>query len=129
MSQHRPDIGNILRTVRGFLDACAAQLAGEPRYHAQVCAYLLAIAEREIALAPGFDAAERSRLAALLGHDGTPEALNTALAVGLRAGRFDAVLPQVLDTLLALAADQVAVVRPDHLDARHRPAAAHAAGG
>lgn len=121
MSQHRPAIDNILATVRRFLETCAPKLEGETRYHAQVCAYLLAMAEREWHLAPGFDANERDQLAVLLGHDAPPQQLNAELAAGLRAGRFDMQMPQVLATLLTLAAEKVAVVKPDHLAPRHRP--------
>ena len=120
MSQHRPALDNILATVRRFLETSAPQLQGEARYHAQVCAYLLAIGERELQHGAAHDAAERGRLAAILGHDGETCLLNAELATGLRAGRFDAAFPQVLDALLAVAADRVAVVRPDQLDARHR---------
>jgi hypothetical protein len=129
MSQHNPGLDDILATVRRFLDSCAPHLDGELRYHAQVSAYLLGIGERELLLGPGLDAAERRRLAALLGHDGAPAELNAELAAGLRAGRFDADFPQVLHTLLALAADKVAVVRPDHLDPRHRAAQPAGDGG
>ena len=129
MSQPRPSIGNILETVRGFLDANAAQMEGESRYNAQVSSYLLAICEREMRLGAGFDAAERRELAAVLGHDGSAAELNAELAARLRAGRLDEAFPLVLDTLLAIAADKVAVVRPDHLDARHRPSGPADSGG
>jgi hypothetical protein len=120
MSQHRPDLGNILATIRAFLDSCAPHLHGEMRYHAQVSSYLLAISERELRLGPGYEATERGQLAALLGHDAPTERLNGELAAGLRGGRFDTRFAEVLETLLALTADKVAVVRPDHLDPRHR---------
>jgi hypothetical protein len=106
MSQHRPALDNILATVRRFLETSAPQLQGEARYHAQVCAYLLAIGERELQHGAAHDAAERGRLAAILGHDGETCLLNAELATGLRAGRFDAAFPQVLDALLGSGSRQ-----------------------
>jgi hypothetical protein len=129
MSQHRPDVDNILATVREFIDSCAPHLDGEMRYHAQVSSYLLGICARELRLGPAHDANQRDRLAALLGSDATTAVLNAELAAGLRAGRFDAIFPQVLETLLALSADQVAVVRPDHLAACHRTGRPYAEKG
>jgi hypothetical protein len=121
MSQFNPPLDNLLATVRGFLESCAPLLEGEARYHAQVAGYLLGICEREGRLGPAFDAQERRLLAGLLGHDGPTSELNVELAAALRAGRWDDDLSRVLDVLLAVGINRVAVVRPDQLDPSHRP--------
>jgi len=121
VSQDGPPIDDLLGTVRGFLESCVPLLDGEMRYHAQVAAYLLAICARELRLGPGLDAEERALLAGFLQREAPTAALNAELASGLRAGRFDDAFPPLLELLLARAVNRVAVVRPAHLDPRHRP--------
>jgi len=121
MSQDRPALDNILATVRQFLEAGSAAPEGTSRYEMQLAAYLLAIAEREARLAPALDAAERARLAAFLGVDGSVTDLNRRLAADIRAGRLDDRWPQTSDLVRAHVIDKVTVVRPERLEPDHRP--------
>jgi len=120
MSQDRPAIDDILATVQQFLDGAGDSLEGDKRYNAQVARYLLAICEREMRLGPALDAAERQRLAAFLGADGTLAALNQRLAADIRAGHLDDRWTQTLDLVLSQVIDKVTVVRPERLDPMHR---------
>jgi len=120
MAQYRPEVGDVLATVREFLEQAAPALAGETRYHAQVAAYLLGICERELQQGPEQAAAERARLAAFLQTDAPVESLNRMLAAGIRGGVFDQRSEALLRLLLEQSAGQVAVVRPDHLAPLHR---------
>ena len=89
MSQDRPSLAEILRTVAEFLDGLRPKLEGEAQYGALVSAYILRIAEREVALSMTLDADEQNELAALLGRSGSLIELNQILCESIRAGRFD----------------------------------------
>src|SRR5690606_1743531 len=84
-------------------------------YLARVSANTLEIVAREIEAAPGADAAERSRLLALLGgidtDDATLEQLNAELCRRIEAGSMGAATPGLFahlwtTTLAAVAVDQ-----------------------
>lgn len=119
MSQDRPSLAEILRTVAEFLDGLRPKLEGEAQYGALVSAYLLRIAEREVELSSTLDAEEREELAGLLGRSGTLADLDRLLCEGIRAGRFDDDLARVLEVALAQAVRKVRVVRPEHLAPAH----------
>lgn len=71
--QDRPTLAEALDAVAGWLDDEAGPaLTGRPGYHRRVASRLLRIAEREARLGPGFAAADRRALVALLGRP--PEA-------------------------------------------------------
>lgn len=120
MSQDRPSINDLLLTVQKFLDDTGPKLQGEAKYHAQVSSYLLGICERELRLGQGYDAEERARLAALLGHDGSLADLTAELCAGIRAGRFDGDWDALLQTVLADTVNKVKIVRPALLAPEHR---------
>lgn len=120
MSQDRPSLPEILRTVAEFLDGLRPKLAGEAQYGALVCAHILRIAEREIALGPALDEEERGEIARLLGRDGSLAELNRALAESIRAGRLDGEWDRALDVVLAQAIRKLRIVRSEHLAPVHR---------
>lgn len=121
MSQDRPHLPELLRTVRELLDELGPKVAPELRYDIRVASFLVSIAEREVAHGPAIDEKNRAELAALLGDDGASlPALHGALAARLRRGELDGRLDEVLVTLLAQVADKVRIVRPSHLDKIHR---------
>lgn len=120
MSQDRPSLPEILRTVAEFLDGLRPNLAGEAQYGALVAAHILRIAEREIALAPALDEEERDELARLLGRDGTLAELNRALAEAIRAGRLDGEWDRAFEVVLAQAIRKLRIVRSEHLAPVHR---------
>ena len=115
MTQDRPTARELLDAVRGFLDEdVRPRLDGQPAFHARVAANVLAIVERELELAPGFDVAEAGRLRALLNRDGALEELNAALAAAIRAGDMDG-REDVAAHLLGTARDKLRIANPRYL--------------
>ncbi len=115
MAQDRPTAGELLEAVREFLDReVRPRLDGQPAFHARVAANVLAIVERELELAPGFDAAEAERLRDMLGRGGALEDLNAALAAAIRAGGMDG-RNDVAAHLLATARDKLRIANPRYL--------------
>lgn len=112
----RPTLPELIGAVREFLEGPAmAQLQGHTAYHARVAINALRIAERELADGPRADAAERGRLAALLGaSEGDLEELNRAACAAIRGGELTASSPGLIDHLLATAIDKVAIDQPNY---------------
>jgi hypothetical protein len=81
-------------------------------FQMRVAVNSLAILEREARLGPDADAAERERLAKLLGHDGTLDELNRELAHELRAGERDERDAALMAHLEATVADKIAIANP-----------------
>ena len=119
MSQDRPSLAEIARTVAEFLDGLRPNLEGESQYGALVSAYMLRIAEREIALSTALDAEEQKELAALLGRSGSLADLNRMLCESIRAGQSDDDWTRALDVVLAQAVRKLRIVRPEHLAPVH----------
>jgi hypothetical protein len=115
MAQDRPTARELLEAVREFLDReVRPRLDGQPAFHTRVAANVLAIVERELEMAPGFDAAEAERLRDMLGRDGALEDLNAALATAIRAGGMDG-RSDVAAHLLATARDKLRIANPRYL--------------
>jgi hypothetical protein len=110
MSADYPSSGNILQTVRAFLEDLRPTLTGEQRFHAQVASYLLGIVLREQSALQ-----EQSALSARLGLN------EQEFRAALRSGALDTCGEELVALLLADAAREVAIVRPDHLAPEHRP--------
>jgi Domain of unknown function (DUF6285) len=118
MTQYRPDKGELLTSVREFLDSLAPQLDGETRYKAQVCAFLLAVCERELAAGAGPEDADRAAWSLLLGGaQGNAADLSRVLCAAIRAGNFDADFDRTLDVVLARTSEAAHLVRPDKVPA------------
>jgi len=108
-----PTAAELTEAVRRFLDEQAApKLEGRDAFLAKVAANALAAVERELEQAPAAEAAARARLIALLGHDGSFEALNGELCDKLASGEFDLMTPGVLAHLKASTIDQVKIDQP-----------------
>lgn len=113
MAQDRPHAAELLSAIRDFLSSdVLPKLEGRTQFHLKVAINSLAILEREVTLGPAADAAELSRLRALLGHDGTLAGLNAELARQLRAGMRDETDPALMDHLRATIADKIAISNP-----------------
>src|SRR3979411_871462 len=68
--QDRPTTVELLEAIREFLERDVMTSAeGRVRFHTRVAVNALGMLDRELRLGPDIDAAERQRLAALLGHD------------------------------------------------------------
>jgi hypothetical protein len=115
--QDRPTAAELLAAVREFLDDEARpNLDGRLAFHARVAANALAIVERELLDGARFAAAERERAAALLGHDGSPEALERELARRIRDGSLDTSLADVRRHVRATVREKLLVANPGYLD-------------
>ena len=108
----KPDVAELVAAVRDFLEQRAMPaLEGHVAFHARVAANALAIVERQLELSDEHEAAERVRLRALLGSNGSLDAMNRELCRCIRAGDLGADTPGLLEhlretTLAKLAVDQ-----------------------
>lgn len=87
MSELRPPAPDLIAEVAKLLrERLLPATEGELRFQVLVALTVLGQVERELRQGPALQAAERERLAALLGHDGDLADLNAELAAKLRAG-------------------------------------------
>jgi hypothetical protein len=113
--QDKPDVQELLGAVRDFLSEHAVPgLQGRARLHARVAANVIGLVQRELALAPASDAAERERLRALLARDGSLAELNAELARRIRAGELATADPSLHAHLWATALEKLAVDNPGY---------------
>lgn len=117
MHRDAPDLPEILRTVREFIDEVTDHLAGQGRYHALCANYLLGIVERELALGGAIDAAERAAFAQL---PGELPADTAALSARIRSGALDAQWDPLFPIMLNHVINKVRISRPEHLHEMHR---------
>ena len=116
MSQDRPDASELVAAVREFLERdVMAATEGRVQFHARVAVNVLAIVERELTLGPGLEPAERARAAALLGHDGEPEALERELAAAIRSGALDDRVDEVRTHVRATVREKLLIANPKYL--------------
>lgn len=127
MAHDQPDLPEILRTVREFIDDLVPRLGGLERYHALCALHLLDIALRElVAEWRHTETDDDRRLRALLGTDAALSSaeVRARLAHDIRDGRFDAELPALLAPLLAHVVAKVRIAKPDVLVPEHATGAA-----
>jgi len=110
-----PSTAELVEAVRGFIETVAAPaLSGHAAFHARVAANVLAIVARELADGPAAAEAETARLEALLGLEGSRDALNRALCTALREGRITLATPGLREHLWATAIAKVAIDQPGY---------------
>ncbi len=118
----QPSAAELVTAVREFIEKHAIpQLSGRTAFHGRVAANALAIVARELEQGPAALAAETESLRALLGEDGTPEALNRALCRRLREGRIDPLDPALARHLVASTLAKVAIDQPTYAGFVHSP--------
>ena len=120
MSQDRPSLPEILKSVRELLDGLGPKVAPEARYDVRVAAFLIGIAEREVVSGGALDARAQSELAAFLGTEAPLGDLEKELAARLRRGELDDRIDEVLALLLPQLADKARIVRPSVVEEMHR---------
>lgn len=104
-----PSSRHLLDAVRGYLERdVMTATEGRIAFHARVAQNVLAIVEREIALRPQLEAAQRAA-ATMLGYDG-----EAALADAIKNGRLDARHAEVLAALRSIVDVRVAIANPKH---------------
>lgn len=106
----RPTATELVATVRQFVaDTLASEVSGQLAFHCRVAANMLAIVERELAVAPHHAAAHRARLAELGVAD------DTELAAEIISGGFDDRYEQLNAALRAAVWDKLAVANPKYV--------------
>lgn len=113
-----PELPDLVRTAREFVDGVTPRLDGQNHYHALCTSYLLGIVERELDEWGPLETADDARLRGLLGDGGTVPrtALTEALCRDIREGRFDGRMDALLDTLIEHVRAKVAVTKPSFLE-------------
>jgi hypothetical protein len=117
--QDRPTPSEIIGAVAAFLKTTvAAQTTGATSFQARVAANALEMMKRELELSPAEDAAERDRLKALLGVDGSLFDLNVELSRRIAAGEIETSSPALIDHLWATTMAKLAVDQPTYASYR-----------
>lgn len=123
MAHDWPDVPELTKTVREFLEGLAPRLQGIERFHAMCSIYLLEIVERELPEWEPRETADDTRLRALAGTGAEiPRAtLVTHLSAQIRSGEFDQRMDELLTELTAHVVAKVRISKPASLDAEHHP--------
>ena len=110
----RPTTIEMVEAVREYLERDVMNREGRMAFHARVAAKMLAMVERELALGPDQYAAEQTRIAALLGQDGSARELQVELARSIRAGELDDRRRDVIAAVRASVRAKLAVSNPEY---------------
>lgn len=113
--QDQPTAIEIVDIVAEFIRVHAIpQLKGHAAFHALVAANALDIVKRELQIAPKAESEELQRLKALLGHDGTLDALNRELCQKIENGELTLETPGLADHLWAITMTKLAIDQPKY---------------
>ena len=116
MPRSHPPAADLVDAVRELLEReVIGRLEGDLAFQCRVAANALGIVARELRLGGALDAAERQRLAALLGREGSLEELANDLARRIRSGALAPDDPALLASLRASVADALRVNNPKWL--------------
>ena len=111
----QPSVSELVQAVKNFVDNTAApNLSGHAAFHARVASNVLATILRDLEARPDNDAAERTRLAALLRSGGDLETLNRELCDKIQSGEMNAETEGLIAHLKATAIAQVKVDQPKY---------------
>jgi hypothetical protein len=87
MPRSKPDAAILLQAAIKYLEEeLMPTLAGYHRFQTRVTVNVLAVVRRELELGERQASDERERLAAMLGHEGAVEELNSELVDAIRSG-------------------------------------------
>lgn len=113
MPTDRPTVPELVESVREFMEQeVQPALEGSLAFHTRVAVNVLRIVERELASGPALAAAERERLAALLGRDDDLDVLAAELIDAIRSGRFDAGTPGLKVHMRATVMGKLSIDNP-----------------
>lgn len=113
--QDRPDPVDLVRTVAATLrDRLLPRLSGSPAFEARVAINALELVVRQLERQESSDAAELTRLEALLGETGPLAELNARLCARIADGSLAAENPQLAAHLWATTLDKLAVDQPTY---------------
>jgi len=112
----RPTASELLQAVREYLaDEVVPATSGRISFHARVAANVVAMIERELALAPQLQEAQRRRLESL----GLES--EAGFAAAIRNGTFDDRWSEALAAARADADDRLRIANPSYLEAPVAP--------
>ncbi len=111
----RPTAAELVESVREYLEKDVMPGEGRVAFHARVASKVLAMVERELAIGGEQYRSEATRLAGLLGHDGTVRELTVELARRIRAGELDDIEEQVFAVVRASVRSKLAVSNPEYI--------------
>ncbi len=120
MSQDKPDIKEILVTVKQLLESIANKSKGGDRYDALCGAFLLGVVDRELDFGERQDESQRVELQVLLARKGSLSDLYQQFCQQVRRGELDEQWPATFDFAFKQVIDKVSVTNPDYLAAMHR---------
>ena len=113
MPQSTPKAATLLEAAVKYLETeLMPTLDGYHRFQTRVTVNVLNTVRREFELRAAQAEAERSRLIAMLGHDGEVEALSVELAEKIRAGAIAIDDPALLSHVRQSLADALAINNP-----------------
>lgn len=113
MPRSIPDVSTLLSAAVKYLEQeLMPTLSGYHRFQTRVTVNVLNIIRRELELGDAHDLAERDRLTAIIGHDGSVGALNDELCTLIRAGQIDLDLPNLRAHLRQSLVDALVVNNP-----------------
>jgi Domain of unknown function (DUF6285) len=117
MPRSTPDAPTLLKAAVKYLEEeLMPSLAGYHRFRTRVTVNVLNIVRRELELRDAQAAAERVRLASILGHDGDVEELSVELAKRIRSGQLALDDPALRAHLRQSLADALAINNPKWRD-------------
>jgi hypothetical protein len=122
LTQDRPDIPEILKTVAEFISGVAGRSSGGERYNALCAVFLLKVVERELAADTLAAQSQMRELARLTGAEPSVTEPYAAFCASARAGKLDAQWDAVMAFALSQVIDKVRVTNPDYLEPMHREA-------
>ena len=113
----RPPTGDLLDVVREFMERdLLPLLSAELWFQCKVAINILGVVVRELQMSPGVEAAERERLAAILGKPGSVDDLNRELCALIRQGKIGAESPALVQHLRAITTDALKINNPKWID-------------
>jgi hypothetical protein len=116
MPNSYPDAVTMLGAAVKYMEAeLLPTLEGYHRFKTRVTINVLAMIKRELEMRDGHAAAERERLAAILGHAGEVEELSRELADKIQAGALSSDDPALRAHIRQILADALAINNPKWL--------------
>jgi Domain of unknown function (DUF6285) len=113
--QDEPTPSELIKAVADFLrNELTPAITGHNAFKLRVAINALDLVTRQLALAPGSDAAEAERLTKLLDKEGSLGELNRALADQIAKGEADLQTPGLAAHLWQTTMDKLAVDQPNY---------------
>jgi len=120
LSQDKPDIKEILVTVKELLEGIANKSKGSERYDALCGAFLLSVVDRELDFGARQDESQSGELQQLLGREGSLSDLYQQFCQQVRGGELDEQWPAAFDFAFKQVIDKVSVTNPKYLAEMHQ---------